>query len=78
MDNKSQLNSVPLLSGKENYRAWALAIKSAAMWGGFWQHLINPHILESVKPESDAQATTSTETTEPAKPAATTPLKFKS
>ena len=72
MDNKSQLSSVPLLSGKQNYRAWALAIKGAAMWGGLWQHFVDPNILESIKPEPDAQATTSAETTEPAKPAATT------
>ena len=73
MDNKSQLNSVPLLSGKENYCAWALAIKGAAMWGGFWEHYIDPTVLQVAKPESTTDpATTSNETTDPPRTTKTT------
>ena len=51
------LSTVPQLLGKENYREWALAIKGAAYWGGFWIHYENAEVLNTIsRTEADAIA----------------------
>src|SRR5258708_4197973 len=57
--DKTSLSQIPLLTRKESYRKWALAIKGAAMWGNFWAHYTEPDFSKQVK--SDEVDTTKDE-----------------
>jgi hypothetical protein len=49
---EKSLSSVPLLTGRENYKEWTLAIKAAAYWSGFWNHYTDKDMLVKItKPE---------------------------
>jgi hypothetical protein len=42
------LSTVPVLSGRENYKEWAVAIKGAAYWSGFWPHYVDEGIIDQI------------------------------
>ena len=43
--DKSVISSIPVLTGKENYREWASKVKAAAFINGIWLHYISEDLV---------------------------------
>ena len=59
MEGKSILSTVPILTGKESYKAWSDAIKGVAYFNGFWEHFTISTIVRDVD-ETHVPATDTT------------------
>ena len=55
---EKSLSAVPILTGKENYREWALAIHGLALWNNFSSHLEDADYVSRImaieEPKEDA------------------------
>jgi len=43
--DKGVISSIPILTGKENYREWASKVKAAAFINGIWLHYISEDLV---------------------------------